>query len=366
MIMLDSFDGRAYVYDTKTGTLLHTFDNPTPADGDRFGIRLAMDGDYAVIGAWSDDTLVDHTGAAYIYHMETGELIHTVDNPEPANADHFGYDIAAAGGYTAIAAADDDDPFGDSGSVYIFDILSGNLIHTIRNPSPNTGDDFGHSVGMSDEYVVISAPYDDTTGTNHGRVYVFDVTTGSLIYTFDNPDPDDSDRFGLRADVSGHYALIAAYEDDVAASNAGAVYIYDLRNGSHIQTLLYQNDASASDGFGINLAIHNNHIAVGANLDDQPSATDAGSAYLYKITDDDTVSYENATTALTVNLSDQTVAGPNTQLFSEDFTDLSSTGWTGATVDNSDPGFGAILGVCLARMDHRLSIKHIRLALRKL
>ena len=64
-------------------------------------------------------------------------------------------------------------------------------IQTYNNPSAysTSGDDqFGYSVSVDGNLALVGAiGEDDAGGTNSGKVYIFDVTTGSLLHTLNNP-----------------------------------------------------------------------------------------------------------------------------------------------------------------------------------
>ena len=75
-----------------------------------------------------------------------------------------------------------------------------------------------------------------TSITESGKAYIYDVTTGSLVYTLDNPNAFStgaSDNFGRSVAVSGDYVLVSAYiEDDPGGSSSGKVYIYNIGDGA--------------------------------------------------------------------------------------------------------------------------------------
>jgi len=63
------------------------------------------------------------------------------------------------------------------------------LIHTFTNPTPAAGDNFGAGIAaLGSDRVLVGAPYDDTTATNAGIVYLFH-TNGTLLTTVTNPYP---------------------------------------------------------------------------------------------------------------------------------------------------------------------------------
>ena len=64
-------------------------------------------------------------------------------------------------------------------------------IQTYNNPNAygtSANDQFGYSVSVDGNYAIIGAPYeDDSGGTDSGKAYIFDATTGSLLHTLSNP-----------------------------------------------------------------------------------------------------------------------------------------------------------------------------------
>ena len=112
--------GAAYLFDATTGGLLHTFLNPTPDSGDHFGNSVTISGDKVLIGAPEDDSGARNSGAAYLFETATGNLLHTFLNPTPAKNDKFGDSVAISGDKVLIGALGDDAGAKDSGAAYLF------------------------------------------------------------------------------------------------------------------------------------------------------------------------------------------------------------------------------------------------------
>ena len=90
--------------------------------------------------------------------------------------------VAISGNLAIVGAFGEDDAGGtNSGKAYIFDVTTGSLLHTLHNPNADgtsISDWFGHSVAISGNRVVVGAVYeDDAGGTDSGKVYIFDATT---------------------------------------------------------------------------------------------------------------------------------------------------------------------------------------------
>jgi len=283
--------GSAYIY-VRSGTtwsLQSTLNNPTPAISDVFGNSVAISGDYAIVGAYQDDTGGDASGSAYIYVRSgtTWSLQSTLNNPTPATYDHFGRSVAISGDYV-IVGANDDAGATDAGSAYIY-VRSGttwSLQSTLNNPTPAGYDVFGVSVAISGDYVIVGAWLDDTGADGAGSAYIYvrSGTTWSLQATLNNPTPVVNDYFGMGVAISGDYAIVGAHLDDTGATDAGNAYIY-VRSGTtwSLQSTLNNPTPVAGDRFGYSVAISGDYAIVGAHMDDT-GVSDAGSAYIYGTT----------------------------------------------------------------------------------
>ncbi len=155
--------------------------------GDQFGASVAADGNLLVAGAPNDDNGSIDSGRAYVLNATTGALVATLANPTPAFEDRFGHSVAVSGNTVVVGAPNDDTGASNSGSVYVFNATTGALVATLANPTPAVNDQFGYSVAVSGNTVVVGAFLDDTTAGNSGSAYVFNATTGALVATLANP-----------------------------------------------------------------------------------------------------------------------------------------------------------------------------------
>jgi hypothetical protein len=117
----------------------------------------------------------------------------------------------------------------NAGSAHVFDTTNGALIHTLNNPAPTMGDNFGRSVSISGDHVVIGADGDDPGGVAAaGAAYLFDTVTGALLRTFTKPTPGASDFFGSSVGVSSRYVVVGVPRDNPGGvGDAGSAYLYD-------------------------------------------------------------------------------------------------------------------------------------------
>ena len=304
-----AFDKNSLITTTSvfdTTKLVHTLDNPNAygtSTDDYFGyvVSISISGNYAIVGAWGeDDGGGANSGKAYIFNVTTGALVHTLDNPNPYSTsydDRFGQSVAISGNYAIVGAYFEDDAGGtESGKAYIFNVTTGALVHTLDNPNArntSAGDQFGNSVAISGNYAIVGAySEDDAGGLNSGKAYIFNVTSGALVHTLNDPNAysaSNNDRFGISVSISGNYAIVGATgEDDSGGLSSGKAYIFNVTTGALVHTLDNPNayGTSAGDQFGESVAIDGNYAIVGARLEDDSGGTSSGKAYIYYLDTD--------------------------------------------------------------------------------
>ena len=152
-----------------------------------------------------------------------------------------------------------------------------------------TGDNFGVSVAISGDYALVGATGDDIgANADQGSAYVFIRSGSSWIQQakLTATDGAANDLFGVSVAISGDYALVGAYGDAIGAnSQQGSAYVF-VRSGSSWtqQAKLTAADGAAFDYFGISVAISGDYALVGAYLDDIGANIQQGSAYVFKRT----------------------------------------------------------------------------------
>jgi hypothetical protein len=215
--------GGAYLFDAAAGNLLQSFHKPQPASGEWFGVSIAAAGDNVLVGAYLDRSVAKDAGAAYLFDGKTGALLRTFQKPAPAAEDQFGVSVAAIGNTVVIGAPGDSTSQPNAGAVYLFDAGTGQLLRTLQNPTPVTGEQFGHAVAASGTDILVGAP---TDGKTPGAAYLFDGTTGMLLQRFQNPTPAAGDSFGFSLAAAADRLLIAAPGDHTGTNNGGAAYLF--------------------------------------------------------------------------------------------------------------------------------------------
>jgi len=247
-----------------------------------FGFSVSIYGNNAVVGAINDNTGETDTGAAYIFDTISGNLLHTIFNPNPGNNDNFAAATSISGNNVLISTVHDEIGPSQTGAAYLFDAITGNLLHTFLNPTPQAQDLFGRFLAISGNNVLITAINDDTVGDMAGAVYLFDATTGNLLHTFLNPTPD-IDEYGESVSIYGNNVLIGSYRhrDNPVDRDVGIAYLYDATTGNLLH-ILQNPTPERNDKFGTSVSIYGNNVLVGAD-DDNTAGTNTGAAYLFDV-----------------------------------------------------------------------------------
>ena len=170
-----------------SGNLLQTFDDPSLPTHDYFGNSVAIDGNHVLIGAPFTITNDGRPGAAYLFDATTGGLLKTFDDPTVTSFDNFGTSVDIDGNHVLIGAYFDDTNGIAVGQAHLFDAVSGDLLQTFDDPTVTGDDRFGLSVAIDGNHALIGAGFDNSNGNQVGQAHLFDATTGNLLQTFDDP-----------------------------------------------------------------------------------------------------------------------------------------------------------------------------------
>jgi hypothetical protein len=304
---------------------------PNPETLDFFGTSVAINGDTVVVGANAEDSnqttitngssasadnSATNAGAAYVF-VRSGNSWSQQAYLKAANAeagDIFGSSVAINGDTIVVGAfnedsnqttitngssASADNSASNAGAAYVF-VRSGNSWSQqayLKAPNVDGGDNFGVSVALSGDTIVVGAAKEssnqttitngssasaDNSAADAGAAYVFtrNGTNWSQQAYLKAANADASDQFGDSVALSGDTLVVGAhFEDsnqttitngstasaDNSASSAGAAYVFT-RSGSSWsqQAYLKAPNAETSDNFGGSVAISGDTIVVGA------------------------------------------------------------------------------------------------------
>lgn len=209
---------------------------PDGAAGDVFGISSAISGDTILIGADLNDEKANNAGAAYVYvkRGKQWELQSKLMASDAGDTDIFGVRVALDGNTALISARRDDDEIvgKDSGSAYLFRRKGHDWYQEAKltGPTQQADDRFGRSVALSGDTALIGAMHKDYTGQNAGAAYLYKRNDGNwnLVKTLTASDSNDGDQLGWSVALSQNHAIVSAAKHAVKDNDAGAVYVFNL------------------------------------------------------------------------------------------------------------------------------------------
>ncbi|MFA5213187.1 MAG: IPT/TIG domain-containing protein, partial [Methanoregula sp.] len=222
-----------------TYTGLYAFDS----EGRTLPATLATDGTTL---SW----VVDDTGAVYPVTIDP-----VVVSPSAATArftggalsDYFGNSVSlSSDGTRALVGAYYNGTVGKyAGAAYIFEKPAGGWSSitsasaaTARFTGGNNSDYFGNSVSLSSDgtLALVGAYYNDTAGSNAGAAYIFKEPVGgwsgstsasAATARFTGAAAGDCFGYSVSLSSDGTRALIGAYTARIGSSTPGAAYIFD-------------------------------------------------------------------------------------------------------------------------------------------
>ncbi len=289
----------------------------TRTANDEFGYAVAIDGDTAVVGMPGEDS-PDNSGAAFVFTRDQGtgkwspSPVARLRASDPGTQYRFGLSVAVhedtSNGDTIVVGAPDHSS--SKGAVYVFSEPSGGWANDVGEDHATetarflasdgaAADEFGNSVAVVGNTIVVGAYLDDDNGDSSGSAYVFDEPSGGWANDTDSDDADaefdhttetlklsgssGSDNFGRSVAIDGDTIVVGASGDD---SGTGSAFVFikpatGWANSSGTEvaklTAYFGSGSDGGDRFGRSVAIDGGTIVVGAYGDDG----DTGSAYVF-------------------------------------------------------------------------------------
>lgn len=308
------------------------------------GRSLAISGERIVVGANLEQSASSgitqgsaaptatgstETGAAYLYRFDNGNWVEEAyfKSPFPVDNENFGYSVDIEGTTMVIGAPgnnhlsptlnDTTNLTGntggsDTGAVYVYSLVSGTWQHTAYLKASNLSDtdEFGASVALSGDRIVVGAPFEDTNASaiingstsltdntlgNSGAAYVFVNRNGSWeqeayikaansagLYAFGSTTVIDGDTLAVyQMDASNSTTIIngTGVDSDTSTTNAGSVLVYRRVDGAWVQeAYIKAQDVDASDFFGKKMAISGDYLAIPLSEDSGGSGITNGTS----------------------------------------------------------------------------------------
>ena len=225
-------NGSAYIYNYN-GTTWTLTAEITPEDAvssDIVGQYVSISGDYAIVSAHCADSPSPNIGYACIFKNIEGtwtELTKIIGQQEGS---YFSEGLAMNENYAIIGACEDVEGNIDQGAVYVYENNSDTWTQTQKLIAPDgeQGARFGSDIAFNDNYLIIGANYTSVSG-GYSAAYIYENIDGTWIFV-EKLQPDDAqagDRFGDAVALSGNTFIVGANRHDVNGNeNSGAAYIY--------------------------------------------------------------------------------------------------------------------------------------------
>jgi hypothetical protein len=203
-----------------------------------------------------------------------------------ADGDQFGHAVAISGDYLISGAPYDDNVNGtDAGAVYVFKYEDNQWIFETKLLASDGSENelFGYNVDMEGEYIVVGCPWDDDAGEKSGAAFVYKREGGAWIEQakLRADDASEDDRFGIDLKISAETVVVGAFFDDVVGDRSGSAYVF-VREGTtwYQQAKLLPSDGATDDWFGVTLSLSDNDVAITARRHDELGGN-SGAVYVF-------------------------------------------------------------------------------------
>ena len=261
-----------------------------------WGVSISDDGSYAVVSAlFEDPGGTSGAGSAYIFTRSgsTWTQQQKIEASDKDVDDRFGEHVAmnSDGTYVVVGSMRDDVGGTNYGSAYIFTRSGSSWSQQAKiNPSPTEETQFGYSVAINNDatYIAVGAPYNASSGTNAGAVFIFTRSGSSWSQQVKllSSDIQAGDFFGTHVSLNSDatYLVAGARLEDGGSgdptTSSGAAYVFERDGSTWTEVkLLTASNAAASDLYGTSVSMNSNGVyaIIGA-----PGTSAGGAAYIYE------------------------------------------------------------------------------------
>ena len=251
----------------------------------RFGFSVTVSGDTALVGAdLHDAQFIGNNGAVYLFERDEGGVGNWGEAKKLVASDGppgglFGRGVAVSGD-TAIVGA--------NGAVYF--LLrdqggAGNWGEVEKVTGP-----FGGKIALSGDTVVLGIPLDDGVARNAGAAFVLERDAGGpndwgQVKKLVPPDALPESEFGTSVAISGDAIVVGAHQEDAPGNLPGAAYVFGRDEGGADNwgvgsTTLLASDGQNNDEGGFSVGISGDTAIMGARGEDD-GGSNAGAAYVF-------------------------------------------------------------------------------------
>jgi hypothetical protein len=236
----------------------------TSASNELYGSSVSIDENHAVISSPAKNVgSFAEAGIVIPFEKINGlwtQSLH-IEAPTSSQLADFGHSVDIYQDFMVIGSPGFAAP-GQSykGQVYIYQYLSSNWVHiqTLVAPDGNADDRFGQEVDIFEDYIAISAPTKEGPSTYpEGKVYIYKKGSSAWNY-LSSVTSLNSERFGAALHLSLHYLIVGDYYKSITSTFQGEVNIYRRTNDNFtLDATLHDPDLSSSAYFGYSIAYNN-------------------------------------------------------------------------------------------------------------
>ena len=251
---------QVYEYNLLDGSLTDVIVPPPSAtdllndQSSSFSEILASTATRLVVSAPFESQFFVNTGAAYLYDNLTNQLIKRLANPDEDDFDFFGQSIVVTDQYVFIGAPGDSHLESNSGTIYRYNAITGDLIDSFVAPSSPTVGGFGFSIAANSEVLIVANTY-DTVSSSVSELRVYDLVTKNLLRRIDVPTGSPSSGSTIKIVISGSSVIAGGYDNQAA-------YEFNWRTGNLLHTLVNPRPATQPN-FGTMLSAAGGYAVVG-------------------------------------------------------------------------------------------------------
>ncbi|MFK7818957.1 MAG: choice-of-anchor Q domain-containing protein [Planctomycetaceae bacterium] len=240
----------------------------------QLGYSVAVDGDWMVSGAWKDSSQAPASGGASIYRRSGANwvLFQQISADDGEALDQFGYSVGIDGTTIVVGARKSDALGFNSGAAYVFefDASQNQWLQSAKlldDSTVSSGDQFGQSVAIQGDTIVVGARFDDGFGRNSGSIYVFNRTSTGWLTDgrIKGTDARKGDQFGYSVAIDGGTIAVGARKDNDQGTDSGSVYILESNGGGTWTetTEIYSSNARKHNWLGHSVDISGDTVVIG-------------------------------------------------------------------------------------------------------
>lgn len=276
----EPYSGHVYLYNATTGHRTRTLSAPTIEDDQTFGASVAIAGTTIVVGTPGESG----GGAVYLFSSKTGNLLSTLNPPSGLSSGAQFGEIVAINGTTVAVGAPLDTVSGitEAGAAFTFSATTAALGISVVSPSPSFEGQFGASLALSTTKLAVGAP-GETNGTVYevGNAYTFNLKSGLLSASLRNPVQTAGGHLGSSIAIAGSTVVVGADDNSAwGVYESGEAFAYTASTGAYLYNLT-SSRALSGGFFGYSAAMSGKAIVIGAPFETSKGRVGAGNAYLF-------------------------------------------------------------------------------------